>query len=495
MRKNAGGDRVTQQHRKYVVGQMVLANWPAEGMPKVREALADRPLGGYVFHSNDIKSPEWLRDIAEELWTLYQKQGWDPPWLAVTEEGGIVQRFRRWFNPPSAMSLGLLDNPQLSGEVGALVGQFLRASGINWNFAPSVDVLTQKYSHIIGTRSFGTDEEKVSSLAIPWLLGQQAQGVLSTVKHFPGHGMTDRDSHIERPVVNIGWDEMARHLIPYRAAFEAGTGAVMTAHIVYPRFDSLPATLSSFWLTEVLREELGFSGLVVTDALSMKGIAHYMDPIEASVQAVSAGADVIDCGGTFEQALSIFDAIYEATGRVLPETTVSEIESRIAHAKQRLAPPKDWPLWPDGEKLEAIYQKIAINMRVRNAGYARHVTKPLIEVWASGSPPTEVEEDAQEQLSGIFWLDTRTMQRWDEVFQTINAMNGSVILYTENLWKLPLLVDRIKAAIGPRLEALVAIGDPVDVELFEGMSLFIKVCGNRAMARQVLQLSLSADRI
>ncbi len=469
--------------RLYTIGQLVVADWPEGGIRTVANTIRQRPLGGYVFHAQDIASPESLRSLAEELWALYADHGWAPPWLAVTEEGGTVQRFRRWWEIPSALSLGELDDPDWTYRTGALTGQFLLASGINWNFAPVADVRTEARSYVIGTRSFGGTGERVARHATAWLQGQQSQGVLATVKHFPGHGMAAADSHVERPVVHIARAGLAAHLLPYRWAIRAGTAAVMTAHIVYPEYDDQPATLSAHWLNRVLRAELGFQGLIVTDALNMRGIAGHTDPAQAAPRAIMAGADVLDCGGTFPLALAIFDALWEWARDPRAWSVARAAAVRILAAKSRLIPPDHWPDWPDGQAVESLFARLD----AKTESHVRGLKPPAprarwVEVWASGAPPTAVEEAEAVPLEPV-WINVAERGAWSESLGRIAALPGPIVLYADNLWKHPGLVDGIRERLGHRLHTVVAVSDPVDQTLFDVPC--IQLYGNRARARRV----------
>lgn len=482
---------------KNLAGEMVLADWPKEGLDAIWPVLSQHPLGGFIFHSRDIQSPQWLRAVAKELWAYYNVQGWLPPWLAVTEEGGTVQRMRPWFNPPSAMSLGNHDETRLTQETGRLVGQFLLASGVNWNFAPVVDVVTEQKSHVIGTRSFGSDPDVVARHSVAWLQGQQEAGVMATAKHFPGHGMTAKDSHLERPVVGMAERERALHLKPYRHAIAAGVGSIMTAHIGYPQYDARPATLSPYWIRQVLREELGFNGLVVTDALSMRGISESLTPEAAAVAALRAGVDVIDCGGSFQQAIVIYHALREYLERCLAgqgDVSVEDLEAvyqRITAAKHKLQPPESWPDWPEASAWKPIYASLAPKALGVPPSLAGN-DLALTEVWASGSRPTAVEEEDHARPD-ILWLDARNPDTWDLRLGRIRGAQGPVVLYTENLWKHPELTERLQTNVKGRVVQVVAVADPVDADLFPGVPS-IKLYGNREMARQVVARSRGAER-
>lgn len=482
---------------KNLAGEMVLADWPKEGLDVIWPVLRQHPLGGFIFHSRDIKSPQWLRAVAEELWAYYNDQGWLPPWLAVTEEGGTVQRMRPWFNPPSAMSLGARDEVMLSRETGRLVGQFLLASGVNWNFAPVVDVVTEKKSHVIGTRSFGSDPDVVARHSVAWLQGQQEAGVMATAKHFPGHGMTARDSHLERPVVGMAERDRDLHLEPYRHAIAAGVGSVMTAHIAYPQYDARPATLSPYWIRRVLREELGFDGLIVTDALSMKGIAESLAPEAAAVAALEAGVDVMDCGGSFQQAMAIYQALQDylercATGRGgVSLEELAAVYQRISSAKQKILPPESWPDWPDARAWKPIYASLAPKELTVSRSFGGN-DLPLTEVWASGSRPTAVEEDGTRRPD-ILWLNAGNPVAWDQQLSQIQSARGPVVLYAENLWKHPELARRLRVSLKDRHLKVIAVADPVDADLFPDAPS-IKLYGNREMAHEVMVTSSGHER-
>ncbi len=480
---------MTDPSRRFHAAQMMLANWPEEGMPIVKRALTNWPLAGFVFHSQDIRSPQWLRETTSELWSFYKIQGWPPPWFAVTEEGGTVQRFRRWFDAPSAMSLGQLSALGTSYETGFLVGTFLLSCGINWNFAPVADVLTEKYSHIVGTRAFGSNPEVVADHAIAWLLGQQGAGVVSTAKHFPGHGMTARDSHVERPVVDLGEKELLTHLEPFRKTIDAGVQSVMTAHIGYPLLDERPATLSPFWLKHILRNKMGFTGVVVTDAMSMQSIARHMDPVRAASEAVLAGADVVDCGGTFDQAIRMCEVLSNEMNSLAVLERVKESARRIQTLKSHALEPNHWPSAPGPEGLSSIYRQLGARFLASIPPGAVTVTGRPVEIWASGSVPTEVQEDAPDIGTDIIWLNTQDASLWNAKLEGINdrVRRETVILYAENLWKHPKLIDHIRRSLGGKIHVLVAVLDPVDEEVLPDIPVRVKAYGNRQVARYLMQ--------
>ena len=242
--------------------------------------------------------------------------------IAIDQEGGSVSRVTFLPQAPAAMALGAVDDEDLCEAVGAAVGRGLRSLGINWNFAPVLDVNNNPANPVIAERSFGADPEAVARLAGAWMRGSLRAGVACCVRHFPGHGDTHVDSHHALPTVDKSLAELeALELRPFRAlARERGripaAPAVMTAHIVYPRIDpSHPATLSRPILTGLLREAIGYDGVVITDALFMKAIYEKYGHALGAVMALQAGADMPLAQGSLAEQEAALDAIGAAWRR------------------------------------------------------------------------------------------------------------------------------------------------------------------------------------
>jgi len=247
---------------------------------------------------------------------------------------------------PSLMMCGATGDSKLAFAQGCVTAVEARAAGINLVFAPVADVHTEDTNPIIGVRAFGSEPDMVAEFVTAFVRGLERAGVAGTVKHFPGHGDTRRDSHIELPVVDVDRAMLeSREYVPFRAAFGEGVQAVMTAHVEYPALDEGPATLSRTVMTDLLRTELGFNGLVVTDALLMGGIAELHGPGEAAVRALEAGVDVLLMPADAEAAIQgIVDAV--DSGRLAEDRlddSVARIEKLLdwSEACPMPAPPYD----------------------------------------------------------------------------------------------------------------------------------------------------------
>ncbi|WP_225830501.1 glycoside hydrolase family 3 protein [Streptomyces sp. NK08204] len=257
--------------------------------------------------------------------------------VAIDEESGDVTRLevRTGSSFPGSHALGAVDDPGLTRGVARELGRRLAACGVNFDWAPSADVNANPDNPVIGVRSFGAGTELVARHTAAWIEGLQSTGVAACTKHFPGHGDTGVDSHHALPRIDVDADTLhARELAPFRAAIEAGTRAVMSAHILVPALDpDRPGTLSRRVLTELLRGELGYQGLIVTDGMEMRAVSAAYGLERGAVLAIAAGADAICVGGGLcdeATVLGLRDALVTAvrTGD-LPEERLADAAARV----------------------------------------------------------------------------------------------------------------------------------------------------------------------
>jgi beta-N-acetylhexosaminidase len=261
------------------------------------DAIRDGRLGGLLLFAirGNVRSKEQVRAMLGEAADAARRGGLPPVPVAVDQEGGNVVRvaYRAVF--PSAMAIAATGDPSNAERAARLVGEGLRADGITLNHAPVCDVNAEPRNPVIGTRSFGDDPARVAAFAAAWVRGSEGAGVATTPKHFPGHGTSPVDSHFTTVDVHDDADTLRRRdLVPFRAAFDAGATTVMTAHVRYPAFDpDAIATLSRPILTTLLRDELGFRGLCITDSLDMSGVTQVEDPAHVVGRAIAAGVDAV----------------------------------------------------------------------------------------------------------------------------------------------------------------------------------------------------------
>ena len=277
--------------------------------------------GGVVLFARDIRSPEQLAELTASLPGLL---------IAVDEEGGDVTRLEAATGSsfPGNLALGAVNDEALTRRVGAAIGGELAAAGVNFDLAPVADVIVDPANPIVGVRSFGSDPALVSRHVAAFVEGLQSVGVAACAKHFPGHGESLADSHLELPSVETDRETLfARALPPFAAAVEVGVRGVMTAHIRFAALDDRAATVSAE-VIGLLRSELGFEGLVITDALEMRAISGTVGLEEGAVRTLAAGADALCLGAdvTREQVQAVQAAIVHG----VPEERLREAAARVA---------------------------------------------------------------------------------------------------------------------------------------------------------------------
>jgi len=291
----------------------------------IRQRLAEG-LGGVVLYAWNVESRAQLAALTASL-----RAERSDVLIAIDEEGGDVTRLEAATGSsyPGNAALGAVDDVALTGQVAASIAADLAEVGVNLDLAPVADVNTNPLNPVIGIRSFGAEGELVARQVAAFVQGLQSVGVAACAKHFPGHGDTAVDSHLELPIVE-SLEEDA--LLPFRAAIEAGAKSIMTAHIVVRELGTSPATMSREILHELLRESLGFDGMLMTDALEMRAISATVGVEEGAVRAIAAGADALCLGHDLgeESLRSITDAVVESirSGR-LDESRLTEAAARV----------------------------------------------------------------------------------------------------------------------------------------------------------------------
>lgn len=314
------------------IGQRIMAGFDG---PYLDEAfiklIKTWKIGNVILFTWNITSKEQLQELCHDIQKLVQEETGQPAFIAIDQEGGAVSRLPADATRiPGAMAIAATDDPENAYSAGRMTGRELRALGVNFNLSPVLDVNSNDANPVIGVRSYGDKPETVIRFALPMMRGLDDGGVLSCGKHFPGHGDTSVDSHLTLPIVDKSMSELwENELVPFQAAARAGIPAIMSSHILFPRLDpKLPATLSRRILTDLLREEMGYQGLVMTDCMEMKAIQHSFGTVKGTVEAIKAGVDLVLISHTASLAAAAAGAISEAMKA--GEIDVAEWEQSIA---------------------------------------------------------------------------------------------------------------------------------------------------------------------
>lgn len=323
------------------VGQLAIVGFPGHTVPAdLKKVAAEFDLGGVIYFARNIAEPAQVADLSREAASMVRD--W-PLWISVDQEGGRVARLRQPFTEwPPMVTLGRAGDAALVDGFAAALAAELRAVGINLDYTPVLDIHTNPKNPVIGDRAFGESAELVARVGAQLVAALHREGIVACGKHFPGHGDTSTDSHFELPLVEQPPDRLrAVEFAPFRAAIAAGLQTVMTAHVLVPSFDeALPATLSATIVNDILKGELGFDGMVISDDLGMKAVAATWPLPDAMVASLAAGCDVVLlCNSTLDEQVAALEAVIHAVedGR-LPMSRIDDALARQHRVKTRFAP-------------------------------------------------------------------------------------------------------------------------------------------------------------
>jgi beta-N-acetylhexosaminidase len=494
---------------------MVEGNRKDHGLETAEQLVERYHLGGIIYFtwSGNLQNPQQIAELSNGLQQVAMRQERPTPLLIATDqEHGVVVRI---INPatqfPGNMALGATRNVEDARRAALITAQELRAMGINQNFGPVADVNSNPLNPVIGVRSFGVDPALVSAFTQVQVSGMQSGGAAATAKHFPGHGDTDVDSHYGLPTIRRSRQQLdAADLPPFAAAIDADVDAIMSAHIVVPALDDsgLPATLSRPILTDLLRGQLGFKGVVVSDSLSMQGARPYGDDsdVRVPVEALKAGVDMLLMPPKIEVA---YNAVLEAVrGGEISKERLDEAVGRILTLKQKrgvLARP-----YVDAAQLaqvgsaEHLAVASAISERsitlVKNEAqvlpFKSGVSKVLVTGWGPApaaaippTPPTALSQALTQRGLVVETLETGptpSQAKIDEAATRAAQADVTVVLVNRT-WTSEAQRNLVSALRGSNKPVVVvSVREPYDIAHLPDVSTFVATYGFRAVSMQAL---------
>ncbi|HET7577856.1 MAG TPA: beta-N-acetylhexosaminidase [Bacillales bacterium] len=323
------------------IGQLVMVGINGtKANDQTRQLIQQYHVGGVILYGNNIQTPSQSVKLINQLKAINAKaENPLPLFISVDQEGGRVERMPdEIVNLPSNEKIGNVNDPHFSYKVGQLIGQELQDFGFNMDFAPVLDIRSRSAKSVIGDRSFSSDKQVVSRLGVATMRGIQSQNVVSVIKHFPGYGGATIDAHTGLPKEKYGIDRLMKtEWYPYQKAIAAGADTVMVTHILLPQLDShFPASMSRSIITGMLRNKLGFDGVVITDDMTMGAIAKHYSIDQAAVQAVKAGADIVLVSFHPDEQISVIKALKHAVQNGdISEERINKSVERILRLKQK----------------------------------------------------------------------------------------------------------------------------------------------------------------
>lgn len=321
------------------IGQMILAGVQGTTLDaSAKQMITDQKVGGIIFYANNVSTVSGTAKFVQSIKDANRSNP-VPIFMSVDQEGGKVSRMPETVKTiPSNGKVGKTEDADLAETMGKLLARQIQLAGFNVDFAPVLDVNSNPNNPVIGDRSFGSSASLVSRMGIAEMKGLRSEGIIPVVKHFPGHGDTSVDSHLDLPVVNKTEKQLAQlEWIPFEAAVKEQVEAVMVAHILFPKLDpDHPASLSDVIIGQHLRGKFKYNGVVITDDLSMGAIAKNYKLNDAAVATVQAGSDILLVAHSYESAKTIFDTLKSAvkSGKIT-ESRINESAYRILALKQK----------------------------------------------------------------------------------------------------------------------------------------------------------------
>lgn len=340
------------------IGQLMVVGFHGKTpSDDIKALIRDYHVGGIILFSRNIGTAKEVLELTKALQQIARDAGHEKPLLiCIDQENGIVRRLGEgttYF--PGSMLIGATGNKKYAYDIGLATGRELQALGINWNLAPVVDVNNNPDNPVIGVRSYGEDKDQVADYAAMNIRGMHDAGIITTLKHFPGHGDTDSDSHLKLPIISHSMERLeAIELKPFRACMKAGADTVMSAHVYFKALvsEEKPATLAKEVMTGLLRDQLGYEGVVTTDCMEMNAIAETYGTVEGAARAVEAGVDVVMISHTHElQKEAIRHLANRVEEGIIPLESIEVSYKRVMALKDKYL---SWDAIDNNQRLQPI---------------------------------------------------------------------------------------------------------------------------------------------
>jgi len=396
------------------IGQLFMVGFDSlEVNEHITRMIQQYHVGGIILFRRNVETPKQVAKLCHDLQAINAKVSDSPLLISIDQEGGMVMRVEQGVTPiPSAMAFAEAGSAGDCEQLSRISGDEMRQIGINMILAPILDVNNNPLNPVIGVRAFGEDPDTVIEYGMAAMRGIQSAGMIATAKHFPGHGDTATDSHYTMPLVPHDRQRLnSMELPPFKAAIQEGVDAIMTAHVVFPAIESqanLPATLSRAVLTTLLREEMGFNGVIITDCLEMAAISEGVGVAVGAVSTLQAGADIVLVSHLEERQTAAIDAVLQAVETAdISRETIEKATQHVKQLKQNIAV-RSWqslPYHPQGlmkpASLELAQRVQKAALRVLGICRPLRPDLPLILVTVEMRSRTEVDEVASTARSSM----------------------------------------------------------------------------------------------
>lgn len=391
------------------VGQLFMVGFDGhEPNGDIENLISKYNVSGICYFSRNLKNPKQVHTLSTKLQSYANSDF--PLFLTIDQEGGMVNRLTEGITiSPSNMALGALNNRVYTKQIAEIVAKELRSMGVNMNFAPSLDVNNNANNPVIGVRAFGEAPKLVSEHGYEVVQAYQNENIIPSVKHFPGHGDTDTDSHLEMPVVNHSMERLEEvELAPFKYAIDKGVDSVMISHVSFPTLeDTYPATLSHNIVTGLLREKMEYDGVIVTDCMEMLAIDNNYTSAESATLAIKAGIDLVLVSHTYDKQRAAIDGVIEAVkSGEISEERIDESVRRILSLKERRNVGEAIEFNPDNfqskrtkEFERKVHELVLTPVKNENNLLPLDNTKKTVTLWPDISKTSLVDEEFSQTIT------------------------------------------------------------------------------------------------
>lgn len=508
------------------IGQMLMCGF--DGLTPndhIQKLIEKHHIGGVIYFSRNFAHVKQTADLSYDLQQINASSSQIPLFISIDQEGGMVARIDNdeVTLVPGNMSIGASRDAKLAYEAAVICAKELRLMGINVNFAPSLDINNNPRNPVIGVRSYGENAELVSKLGIATIEGYQSVNLAATAKHFPGHGDTAVDSHYG--LASVPHDQerlMQLELAPFIRAIQAGVDMIMTAHVMFPAFEpeQIPATLSRRVLHDLLRVQLKYEGVIVTDCLEMHAISKEFGVAEGAVMAVEGGADIVLVSHTFDEQVGAIEALLIAvkSGRIQEEQIDASVKRILALKHKRRIGEYERLTDAVAERFGTAERKDLIRQLTEKSitlvkdeqQLPLNVSEPTLVIWPEVRTSTQVDEAIEQTYTlgpalaelgaNVKEFRVSTHPSADEIQSTIKLAEGykQVIVVTYNaVSELHEGQVEIVRQISARNDVVLVVAstrNPYDLNQFSEVKTYLCCYENRPMTMLALAKVLTGQR-
>ncbi|MFW5787660.1 MAG: beta-N-acetylhexosaminidase [Halanaerobiales bacterium] len=483
---------------KQKVGQLFQVGFSGtEITSEIEELIKEDYIGGIIYFSRNIENPVQLAELSNKLQRIAMESDLGIPLiLSADQEGGIVTRLQGGTHFPGNMTIGASRLPEMARKAGKATARELKAAGITMNLAPVLDVNNNPDNPVIGVRSFGEDPELVADMGSAYVKGLQKEGVMACGKHFPGHGDTAVDSHLDLPVIDHSQDRLNRvELFPFKKAISEKIDSIMTAHIYFPTIEprkGVPATLSRAVLKDLLREELGFEGMIITDCMEMEAITSTTGTVEGAIKTLEAGSDTVLISHSYPKQKKAIKAVIKAVkGGRLKKKRINNSVKRILGLKKKYISLNKKPEINNSQFDKKYSLKVAKEISRRGVTLVKdekkyiplknseNISVKVIDFNMGRISPVEQDKKGENRL--VYFLRDKgiqvkhiTLNKGDKLpdFKEKSLEKSFTIICTYDAVKNKYQREVVNKLSKDQL-IVIALRNPYDYELFDDISTFI----------------------